>query len=935
MIYNNEKTSLLIDSQLPEFIQAEPDYQNFRLFLQAYYEWMEQEGKAIQRTKNLLSYHDIDTTTNEFLDYFTNQFLPYFPKQSLISEQEAVKIAKQLYQTKGTPASYRFLFKILYNSDFDLFYTKDAVLKASAGSWYVAKSLKLATEDLRFLKIQNYRLFGENSKSIATVENAIVAGTKIEVFISNIERLFESGEIVRVIDSNNQDVLIDGEILRAKVVGQVSQVSIDPKNRGLLYQPGDPVIVYDGLNPDIEFPVSATAEVAQTTTGAIKSVTVLTGGYGYRQYPYTTIEFTKAPGAQAVVGSLDPQGISNVAFIPMDSIGIKKNVKLNANNYFFSNIATSNANTTLAKAFSFDSFTTYPLSSVLVTNGGGGIKEIPTVEAKSNYFAETDYALLSSLGILAPIQIINGGHGYHANDVIVFSGGSGRGAYANVATVNAIGAITKIEYVQGPAKLYPIGGMGYKSIDLPSVTVSSSNVQANGASVFVPGILGEGATFSLLVDRVGSVTTINLINPGEDYVATPKVSLKVQDILVSNVAINNLPQKNDVVYQGASVNTSSYYATVNSITELVNNQDPTQSIWNLRVFNYYSTPNTQLSLTIEKTSNIHMVMANTALNSNYNSSGIRYYGDGAAKANAKFLNGLVISQGEYLNSQGQPSSFDVLQSSDYNNFTYEITVQESISKYRGILLDLLHPTGMKVIGRHAMKSNSHLDFHVQNALYQGYPLYYYAGYGSYVTMTTDFTNKSNNIIKFFNIDGANLASFIYPGETEIILKPTNGPNVEARAVSVDYANNKVTLDTNTWLTFANVAVATGNSGSNTINITSLTGKYDIINNGNYSNTSYPLKDIVHIGDSVLIGNNTSKIVSSVDYANGIIYLTANLTSNANSMISVKRNFIANSDYVYNQIEIYGPVGQTYINPQLTTEDGTIITTEDDIILLVG
>ena len=105
MIYNNEKTSLLIDSQLPEFIQAEPDYQNFRLFLQAYYEWMEQEGKAIQRTKNLLSYHDIDTTTNEFLEYFTNQFLPYFPKQSLISEQEAVKVAKQLYQTKGTPAS--------------------------------------------------------------------------------------------------------------------------------------------------------------------------------------------------------------------------------------------------------------------------------------------------------------------------------------------------------------------------------------------------------------------------------------------------------------------------------------------------------------------------------------------------------------------------------------------------------------------------------------------------------------------------------------------------------------------------------------------------------------------------------------------------------------------------------------------------------------
>ncbi len=242
---------------------------------------------------------------------------------------------------------------------------------------------------------------------------------------------------------------------------------------------------------------------------------------------------------------------------------------------------------------------------------------------------------------------------------------------------------------------------------------------------------------------------------------------------------------------------------------------------------------------------------------------------------------------------------------------------------------------MKIIGRNAMKSNNEMDYHVQDALYQGYPLYYYTGFGSYVTMTTDFNNKSNNIIEFFNTDGANLANIIFSGETEIIIKPTNGPNIEAKALSVDYANNKVVLDTNTWLTFANVAVATGNSGSNAINITSLTGKYDIINNGNYSNTAYPLKDIVYVGDSVLIDNNTSKIVSSVDYANGIIYLTTNLSDNANSMIAVKRNFIANSDFVYNQIYIYGPVGQRYINPQLTTENGLLITTEDDDILLVG
>jgi hypothetical protein len=159
-----------------------------------------------------------------------------------------IKFARQLYQSKGTISSYKFLFRILYNSDFEVFYTKDAVLKASDGKWYVAKSLKLNTSDDNFLNIDNYRLFGENTKSIATVETSVISGNKIEVFIANIERLFQSGEFVRVVDNNNQTVLFNGQPLRAKIVGQISQVRIDPNNRGLLYEVGNPVIVYDGLS---------------------------------------------------------------------------------------------------------------------------------------------------------------------------------------------------------------------------------------------------------------------------------------------------------------------------------------------------------------------------------------------------------------------------------------------------------------------------------------------------------------------------------------------------------------------------------------------------------------------------------------------------------------------------------------------------------------
>jgi hypothetical protein len=174
MIPNNFKTSLLIPEELPGFIKNDESYGNFVLFLQAYYEWLEENDNLLDRSANLLNYIDIDRTTNEFLEYFLNDFLPYFPDDALVDKRLAVKIAKQLYQSKGTPSSYKFLFKILYNSDFDVFYTKDFVLRASDGSWSTFKTVSLQSLDPGFLKTKNYRLFGEISKSFATIENATI-----------------------------------------------------------------------------------------------------------------------------------------------------------------------------------------------------------------------------------------------------------------------------------------------------------------------------------------------------------------------------------------------------------------------------------------------------------------------------------------------------------------------------------------------------------------------------------------------------------------------------------------------------------------------------------------------------------------------------------------------------------------------------------------
>jgi hypothetical protein len=324
-------------------------------------------------------------------------------------------------------------------------------------------------------------------------------------------------------------------------------------------------------------------------------------------------------------------------------------------------------------------------------------------------------------------------------------------------------------------------------------------------------------------------------------------------------------------------------------------------------------------------------MANVAYtdpNYSFDSNGLKIYGDGRALATATFLNGLNISQGQYIDSRGQPSGYSVLESDNYNNFTYKITVQKEIAKYRDILLNLLHPTGLKLLGRYALSSNSTFDIQSQSAVYQGEPLQFYTNYPpSNVTMVGSFTNKSNNILQFNDLAGAELNNFVFSNSI-IEITTQNGLNVRSSIASIDNVANTVTLNTWTWLTFSNVATIQANANSNLINILTITDAYDIINNGDYSNTRNKLEDIVFSGDKILVANNTEKVVQSVNYATGVITLTSDLTANAHSLMAVNRS-INSGDVV-----IYGPRGIQYF-PQLATEDGRTLTTEDDLILLLG
>lgn len=979
----DHKLSAKVAQQLPEFIRNESSYATFTAFIQAYYEWLETVNTtntaittattnqgALYGTQNLLSYTNVDTTIDTFTDYFVNEFLPNFPKEALTDKTKLIKIAKELYTSKGTPASYQFLFRALYNSDAELFMTRDVVLRASDGKWYVSKSLKLATNDSTFLSINNLRLFGETSKSIATIERSIRSGNKIEVYISNIERLFQSGENVRVVDNNNQTLYFkDGEIvpqgtngsasLVAKIVGSISSVNINSSKRGQLYQGrsntylGDPVVFYGGLNSANG--VGARAYVNETTTGSLREVVLVDGSYGYREDPNTYISIVGGGGTGAIanVATIDPSGQINVAFIPKDYISLSMSTSIgNAQYSFFSANTSANANCSLANAFTYTAFSTYPIGSVALNNGGGGYQSLPSISAKSLYDTmdpNTTESLkikgnLGSLGILGPIKIHNGGSGYANGDIIRFTGGSGTGAFANVS-VNSGGTIVSANYIYANTTngivTYPLGGLGFKNSRLPHLSVVSSG--GANANVAVYTVLGEGATFNSLADErgIGAITSFIVEEFGEDYISAPNVSMKVRDLVVNNVSLDNIVTAGEMVYQGPSFNTSVFRAYVDSISLLETGDVQANSKYVLRTYNYVSNTKTNLQLSV--TDRVGMPNLYMDLVTSYNTfdasgghlfrNGIRTYGNGAAEATARFLNGLIIGEGQYINDDGFPSSFQVLESEDYNDFTYDLIVQKSFSAYKDVLFKMVHPSGTKVVPIHSVKSNKDINIHRESFGANSHTLGYYTGdAGSNASIYTTWTNTSNNIVKFDALVGSNLATYLFAG-SKLSIKTNHGPNVYSDVISVDYTSNTAVIKDNVFTTFGNVATSNVTSTGSKINITSLTGKYDLINNGEYSNTANHLQDIVFIGDKIRVYANATHdyqgTVTYVQYSNGAVFITPNITfTGNNTSVSVGRN-ISSID-----VSIYNTVGTIYY-PELTTQSGQSITTETGSILILG
>lgn len=517
---SNNKISHLINSQVPFFVRG--DHPNFVAFLEAYYRFLEQEEETLNQIKLLKNNIDIDQSIDVFLQKFYDNYLKLIPKEILADKTILVKHVKEFYRSRGTENSIRFLMRLLFNEEVsEFYYPKRDVLRASDGKWFIEKSIKVT--DIKVDGVPNTSLTvlsnfssktikGNTSNATAVVERSDTyyeGGLLVnELKISNQFKTFDAGEtIFTTFEENGLTKTLTANLF----AGSINTVELISPGAG--YSVGDTITVESNTG------TGAVIIVSSVTAGNVRSIFPLYGGAGFQAANFLLISGGGGTGANANISTVQADSFyhPNTYNIVSSVISLEANTPIN--NTVYSNLNSSNANTTIANAMSYFVYAnTGPILTLQLITGGVNYITKPTITPQAN-------TMVRSLGILGRMEILDGGQDYVVGDQIVFinvPGGYGYGAKANVTNVDVNGAITSVRFYANTGEM--IGGTGYNQNFLPTATVVSGT--GSNANIVVTAVLGEGANLSSVTTGAGSIQSLSILSRGQGYESAPTLNLQ-------------------------------------------------------------------------------------------------------------------------------------------------------------------------------------------------------------------------------------------------------------------------------------------------------------------------------------------------------------------------------------------------------------------------
>lgn len=240
------QVSSIISDQLPEFVRS--DHTTFVTFIEAYYEWLEENGNAIETTRNAKLYNDIDNTVDAFVTYFKENYLVDIPDSILNDKRTLLKNIKEFYQAKGTDKSIILLFRMLFNEEVSVYYPKQDMLRVSDGQFTsdIIINIKDFTGDIlnideivgKQLLQKNVPLQPDINQATGLIENFIAfqSGTstiyQLTLTQNSVAGTFVAGQIISVPTDTG---LVEGEVDNI-----ITGIAIPTS--GAYYNTGDPLV---------------------------------------------------------------------------------------------------------------------------------------------------------------------------------------------------------------------------------------------------------------------------------------------------------------------------------------------------------------------------------------------------------------------------------------------------------------------------------------------------------------------------------------------------------------------------------------------------------------------------------------------------------------------------------------------------------------------
>ena len=249
--------SSVVSRQIPEFIRE--DYPTFVAFVEAYYEYLQEQGVDLSVAR------DIDQTLDEFIIEFKKELAHNLP-QIQGDERFLLTHIKDQYLSKGSEASYKLLFRLLFGKKVELTYPGTQMLRASDGRWNQEISV--------FAKVD----FGNPNDIVGRLVDIQTSTRLIRVLVDRKEDLV--GEVDRIValGGNIYEFFLDKKFFG--VLKQTDKIKYkDTFQATILPATQTPKIIQPGKN----FRVGQVFEVRSGTgTGALLKVTAVDDNNGIK-----------------------------------------------------------------------------------------------------------------------------------------------------------------------------------------------------------------------------------------------------------------------------------------------------------------------------------------------------------------------------------------------------------------------------------------------------------------------------------------------------------------------------------------------------------------------------------------------------------------------------------------------------------------------------